>query len=409
MANTLPVDKIIFKYEITLNGVYEYKNVNINQITFDESIFKFQPIQSMNLSFPNFESNNPQNFVYNLTNNLPIECDIDIQLTQSEKITGKYYIYDIMINSIEKNKYINMTMNMIHENQIKSIVQMNRQYSYDTNKYTSYTDIFDNYLKLQNIDFDTSYLPQFNNKLVEDSRIVFPKGVNILNIIGQLKSKLSMSEYDIIVLFTTIKNILYFTDIVKLYDNPIDNDVITQIIGKSMQDEQYNIFYNKSKSILYFINEDILININNMRFNNIFIKTIDNIQTKTKNKQNTGIKYYKPINNLNTPSIHEMNIISTNDLYLHLINEMDYMAQNVEYYYRRNRRLANQDELVLNIPNPYMSIDFSQGRIFDIKSNNLQTFKDIVGKYIITRTNYSIDFNNRVFSGKLTLNKIYTR
>jgi len=70
----------------------------------------------MNLSFPNFESNNPQNFVYNLTNNLPIECDIDIQLTQSEKITGKYYIYDIMINSIEKNKYINMTMNMIHEN-----------------------------------------------------------------------------------------------------------------------------------------------------------------------------------------------------------------------------------------------------------------------------------------------------
>jgi len=36
-----------------------------------------------------------------------------------------------------------------------------------------------------------------------------------------------------------------------------------------------------------------------------------------------------------------MNIISTNDLYLHLINEMDYMAQNVEYYYRRNRRLAN--------------------------------------------------------------------
>jgi len=56
---------------------------------------------------------------------------------------------------------------------------------------------------------------------------VFPKGVNILNIIGQLKSKLSMSEYDIIVLFTTIKNILYFTDIVKLYDNPIDKDVIT--------------------------------------------------------------------------------------------------------------------------------------------------------------------------------------
>ena len=300
MANTLPVDKIIFKYKITLNGVYEYKNVNINQITFDESIFKFQPMQSMNLSFPNFESNNPQNFVYNLTNNLPIECDIDIQLTQSEKITGKYYIYDIMINSIEKNKYINMTMNMIHENQIKTIVSMNRQYSYDTNKYTSYTDIFDNYLKLQNINFDTNYLPQFNNKLVEDSRIVFPKGVNILNIIGQLKSKLSMSEYDIILLFTTIKNILYFTDIVKLYDNPIGNDVITQIIGKSMQDEQYNIFYDKSKSILYFINEDILININSTRFNNIFIKTIDNIQTKIKNKQNTSVDYYTPINNLNS-------------------------------------------------------------------------------------------------------------
>ena len=101
-----------------------------------------------------------------------------------------------------------------------------------------------------------------------------------------------------------------------------------------------------------------------------------------------------------------MNIITENDLYLHLINEMDYMAQNVEYYYRRNRKLINQDELVLNIPNPYMSIDFSQGRIFDIKSNSAQTFKDIVGKYIITKTNYSIDFNNRVFSGKLFLNRL---
>ena len=70
-------------------------------------------------------------------------------------------------------------------------------------------------------------MPDFNNKLVEDSKIVFPKGVNILNIIGQLKSKLSSSEYNIPLLFTTLKKILYFTNIVKLTENPIDSDIIT--------------------------------------------------------------------------------------------------------------------------------------------------------------------------------------
>jgi len=30
MANTLAIEKIFFKYKITLNDIYEYKNININ-------------------------------------------------------------------------------------------------------------------------------------------------------------------------------------------------------------------------------------------------------------------------------------------------------------------------------------------------------------------------------------------
>lgn len=406
MANTLAIEKIFFKYKITLNDIYEYKNININQISFDESIFKFQPIQSMNLTFPNFEMDNPNNFVYNLTNNLPIECDIDISITQNENISGKYYIYDIHIKTLENNKYINMTLDMIHENQIKTIVQMNRQYSYDTNVYTTYTDIFKNYFKTQNINIDTLYLPDFNNKLVEDSKIVFPKGVNILNIIGQLKSKLSSSEYNIPLLFTTLKKILYFTNIVKLTENPIDSDIITQIIGKSMQDEQYNMFYDKTKSILYLFNEEITSNIGALRYNNMFMKTFQNIQTESKNKLVLAPSYYKSIDDLNVPTIADMNKIADNDLYLHLLQEMDYMAKNTSYYYLKNKNLINQNNIVIAIPNPYMSTQFNQGRIVNVKTEKNKTLKNLIGTYIIGRTIYNIDFKNRLFDGILYLYQI---
>jgi len=40
-----------------------------------------------------------------------------------------------------------------------------------------------------------------------------------------------------------------------------------------MQDEQYNMFYDKTKSILYLFNEEITSNIGALRYNNMFMKT----------------------------------------------------------------------------------------------------------------------------------------
>lgn len=120
-------------------------------------------------------------------------------------------------------------------------------------------------------------------------------------------------------MFTTLKKILYFTNIVKLIENPIDSDIITLIIGKSMQDEQYNMFYDKTKSILYLINEEITSNIGALRYNNMFMKTFQNIQTESKNKLVLAPPYYKSIDELNVPTIADMNKIADNDLYLHLL------------------------------------------------------------------------------------------
>ncbi len=407
-------------YEIIINDSMALKNDGLINISFKESIFSLSPIQIQNIKFSSNVDNSNQKNYYNFQNVIPQKFEIKSLSINNEEFSGIYYVTNYRIvgdNKKDNLSYYYLELEMIHENQIKMLLQQSRQYSYSDEQFQ---DIITHYFDSQNINIQKDYIPDFLNMIEKDEPLVIPRGYPFVQVLSNLNSRLYSTNKSFPLIFQNIENEFYITNITNLFNNPIDGSFIKQYIDQIEKDKSTNLInqnFDFENEIIHL--RPSMINIlNNQNHNS---NTVFNLISQNFNKSNqvyslgSQIPLYNDfIENQNENLIND-SITTGNqdykDLVLHHLYYNKY--KNKQFYsYYQNRNTIKNIEFEITFDENKMDKQLKIGRFIELEVRGDQkdlteNFKTINGKYIIRSQEHNINLLNQTYNGKINVVKDY--